>query len=206
MRQKLISTASKLGFLGVFVCFGVVFVYWECLVLNDLKVGKQTLVSGMILGSVDRVTVGGKRVEEVDLEVDSAVVKDDARPLIIKRYLERYKSPLVGQADLMFELSETYGFEYYWIPAIAQQESNLCKKSPEGSHNCWGYGIHSKGSLGFDSYEVALESFAEYLSREYFDKGLDTAELIMKKYCPHSNGSWAFGVNQFINEMETGDF
>jgi len=126
--------------------------------------------------------------------------------LIIRRYLERYKSPLADYADLIFELSETYGFEYYWIPAIAQQESNLCKKIPEGSHNCWGYGIHSKGTLGFDSYPIALKSFAEYLTREYFDKGLNTAELMMTKYCPHSNGSWAFGINQFIDEMETGDF
>ena len=206
MRQKLISTVSKLTFLAVIVFFGVGFVYWECSTLNDLKTGKQTLVSGMILGSVDRVTVGGKSSEEVDVSVDSVVMADDARPLIIRRYLERYKSPLADYADLIFELSETYGFEYYWIPAIAQQESNLCKKIPEGSHNCWGYGIHSKGTLGFDSYPIALKSFAEYLTREYFDKGLNTAELMMTKYCPHSNGSWAFGINQFIDEMETGDF
>jgi len=134
------------------------------------------------------------------------VVADDARPLIIKKYLEKYKSPLADHVDLIFELSEAYGFEYYWIPAIAQQESNLCKKIPEGSHNCWGYGIHSKGTLGFDSYPMALKSFAEYLNREYFDKGLNTAELMMTKYCPHSNGSWAFGVNQFVRAMEAGDY
>jgi len=128
MRQKLISTVSKLTFLAVIVFFGVGFVYWECSTLNDLKTGKQTLVSGMILGSVDRVTVGGKSSEEVEVSMDSTVVADDARPLIIRRYLERYKSPLADYADLIFELSETYGFEYYWIPAIAQQESNLCKK------------------------------------------------------------------------------
>ena len=190
----------------MFVFLGVGLVYWECSMLNDLAAGKQTVTSGMILGRVDEVTVGGNSQEEKELETDSLVVADDARPLIIRRYLERYNSPLVDYADLIFELSQTYGFEYYWIPAIAQQESNLCKKIPEGSYNCWGYGIHSKGTLGFDSYEMALESFAEYLSREYFEKELNTAELIMKKYCPHSNGSWAFGVNQFITEMETGDY
>ena len=51
-----------------------------------------------------------------------------------------------------------------------------------------------------------MKSFAEYLKREYFDKGLNTPELIMKKYCPNSNGSWALGVQQFIDEMEGGDF
>jgi len=131
---------------------------------------------------------------------------EDARPLIIKRYLEKYKSPLAPYSDMIFQLSQDYGFEYYWIVAIAQQESNLCKKIPEDSHNCWGYGIHANGTLKFESYELALKSYAEYLKRAYFDKGLNTTELIMKKYCPHSNGSWAYGVNQFIAEMESGDF
>lgn len=133
------------------------------------------------------------------------VVMDDARPLLLKKYLEKYKSPLAPYSDLIIRLSKTYGYEYYWIVAIAQQESNLCKKIPENSYNCWGYGIHKSGTLRFDNYELAIQSFAEYLKREYFDKGLNTSELIMKKYCPSSNGSWAYGVNQFIQEIETGD-
>ena len=144
--------------------------------------------------------------ETVENKIESQEVEADARPLLIKRYLEKYNSPLVPYYQMIFDLSETYGFEYYWIPAIAQQESNLCKKIPEDSHNCWGYGIHKNGTLKFDSYELALKSYAEYLKRVYFDKGLNTPELIMKKYCPHSDGSWARGVNQFINTIESGNF
>ena len=98
----------------------------------------------------------------------------------------------------------TYGFDYRWIVAIAQQESNLCKKIPEGSHNCWGYGIHQRGVLRFDNYEIAIKSYAEYLKREYFDKGMETPEAIMRKYTPSSNGSWAVGVRQFFEEIEAG--
>jgi hypothetical protein len=141
-----------------------------------------------------------------EISVETTAVGADARPLLIKKYLEKYKSPLAPYSDLIFQISEDYGFEYYWIVAIAQQESNLCKKAPEGTYNCWGYGIHKKGTLGFDSYEVAIKSYAEYLKREYFDKGLNTPELMMKKYCPGSNGSWAAGVNQFIEELKSGDF
>jgi hypothetical protein len=138
--------------------------------------------------------------------VSNQVVADDARPLLIKKYLAKYQSPLLPYADLIFKLSQTYGFDYYWIVAIAQQESNLCKKIPDSSYNCWGYGINSAGVLKFDNYELALQSYAEYLEREYFDKGLNTADLMMTKYCPHSNGSWAFGVNKFISEIESGNF
>jgi len=141
-----------------------------------------------------------------NMSVSDQVLGDDARPILIKKYLTKYQSPLLPYSDLIFKLSQTYGFDYYWIVAIAQQESNLCKKIPENSYNCWGYGINSAGTLRFESYELALQSYAEYLKREYFDKGLNTPELIMKKYCPHSNGSWAYGVNQFINEIETGNY
>jgi len=160
----------------------------------EVSTGKKVM-SGQVLGLSDK-----------NLKVDDSVVADDARPLIIERYLTKYKSPLAPYSKLIFELSETYGFDYYWIVAIAQQESNLCKKIPKDSHNCWGYGIHKKGTLRFDNYELALKSYAEYLKKQYFDKGLNTPELIMKKYCPSSNGSWAYGVQQFIDELESGNF
>jgi general stress protein 26 len=141
-----------------------------------------------------------------DLYLSATATGADARPMLIKKYLEKYNSPLLPYSDLIFELSESYGYEYYWIVAIAQQESNLCKKAPEDSHNCWGYGIHKNGTLKFDNYELAIKSYAEYLKVQYFDKGLNTPELIMKKYCPSSNGSWANGVNQFIEELKNGSF
>jgi hypothetical protein len=140
------------------------------------------------------------------MAVGDSVTPDDARPLIIERFLKKYKSPLVPYSKLIFELSQTYGFDYYWIVAIGMQESGLCKSIPENSFNCWGYGIHKKGTLRFENYEIALKSYAEYLKRQYFDKGLNTPELIMKKYCPSSNGSWAFGVQHFIDELESGNF
>lgn len=168
---------------------------------NPKLASKKVFGDGVALAASNQLSENGNS----DL-ISNQIVADDARPLLVKKYLEKYKSPLLPYADLIVSLSDTYKFEYYWIVAIAQQESNLCKKIPEDSHNCWGYGINSAGTLKFDSYELALKSYAEYLKRQYFDKGLNTPELIMKKYCPHSNGSWAYGVNQFIGELESGNF
>jgi len=183
--------------LGVFVGFG------ELFYLNELGVKK---VLGVKSDNSINLMIKSGLVEEQNINIVENISSDDARPLIIKKYLEKYNSPLVPYSDLIYKLSNDYGFEYYWIVAIAQQESNLCKKIPEGSHNCWGYGIHKRGTLVFENYELSLKSYAEYLQREYFDKGLNTPELIMSKYCPSSNGSWAKGVWQFINEMEQGRF
>jgi len=200
MLDKLKSGTKRVVFLMFFGVFGVVFVFGESWLLVSKGMAEKSILTG-----VDKLIIG-EELRGEDRDVKVLAVLDDARPLIIRQYLEKYKSPLAPYSDLIFEMSETFGFEYYWIVAIAQQESNLCKKIPENSYNCWGYGIHSKGTLRFDGYEMAIRSFAEYLDREYFKKGLNTAELMMKKYCPNSNGSWAFGVNQFISEMKMGDF
>lgn len=208
MIQKYVLKISRLVFLTVFVFFSISFIAWEIIYLSKVQ-GKRAVLGASTLrsGNSDNVMITDAEDEnKSELEMTTRVAADDARPLIIKRYLEKYKSPLAPYSDMIFQLSETYGFEYYWIVAIAQQESNLCKVIPENSHNCWGYGINKAGTLKFENYELALKSYAEYLKREYFDKGYTTPEEIMKKYCPSSNGSWAMGVNQFIREMETGDF
>ena len=205
MSQKLVFIIGRTFFLGIFALFCLVFVGWELVTLVQMRSGRQTLMAKIASGDTGGVMIG-QRMEEPVRKMEVLAVSDDARPVIIKQYLEKYKSPLAPYSDLIFEVSQAYGFDYYWIVAIAQQESNLCKKIPQNSYNCWGYGIHSKGTLRFDGYETAIKSFAEYLDRVYFAKGLDTAELMMGRYCPHSNGSWAFGVNQFIAEMESGDF
>lgn len=140
--------------------------------------------------------------EKQDWGMRGHVLAADARPLIIENYLREYDSPLVDYSDLIFEVSQKYGLDYGLIIAIAQQESNLCKKTPEDCFNCWGVGIHSRGTMCFDSYAEGIKWFAKYLKEEYINKGMDTPEEMMPKYCPLSNGSWAFGVNQFMNELK----
>ena len=206
LMQELIIKIGRFSFFATtFVLILALFV-GEIIYISQLKSGPKTLTKSDLSTEVALASANVLGAEDIQNKVDLEVTPDDARPLLIKRYLEKYKSPLVPYSDLIFQLSKTYGFEYYWIVAIAQQESNLCKKIPENSFNCWGYGINSAGTLRFESYELALKSYAEYLKRAYFDKGLNTPELIMKKYCPYSNGSWAYGVQHFIDELESGKF
>jgi hypothetical protein len=197
-KAKQVAISFVLVFLSVFIAIG------EVSYLNGYHVGE---VLGESVSAIsNNLIIGETKDSEGNIKISEKIQGNDARPVIIKKYLEKYNSPLLPYSDLIYEVSKTYGLDYYWIVAIAQQESNLCKKAPEDSHNCWGYGIHKRGTLKFDNYELAIKSYAEYLKREYFDKGLNTPELIMKKYCPSSNGSWARGVQQFIDEMESGTF
>lgn len=126
----------------------------------------------------------------------------DARGEILKAYLNFYNSPLEPYSDFTVEMADKYSLDFRLTTAIAQQESNLCKLIPPGSYNCWGWGIHSKGTLGFSSYRQGIEEVSRGLREEYLNKGFVTTEQIMSKYTPLSNGSWAFGINKFMSEME----
>jgi len=135
-------------------------------------------------------------------EIRSAVDGVDARSQILKKYLRCYYSPLENYADKLVKEADKNGLDYRLLTAIAQQESNLCKLIPPDSHNCWGWGIHSKGNLSFSSYDKAIETVSEGIKTNYVDRGYKTIEDIMSKYTPMSNGSWAFGVSKFMFDIE----
>ena len=149
-----------------------------------------------------------RSVKVVKTDQDDYLVIDDARPVIVQRFLERYKSPLAkepGFAKKLVEIADEYGIDFRLLPAIAMKESGLCKVIPEGTYNCLGLGIHSRGTWGFSSYEEAFRMAAKILKENYIQQGRVTPETIMKKYTPSSKGEWAAGVNQFMSEMKYND-
>lgn len=140
--------------------------------------------------------------------VNSIIEVADSRAAIITRFLARYDSPLTPHhyyGQKLVEIADTYNLDFRLLPAIMMQESNLCKHIPEGTHNCLGFGIHSRGTLGFDSYEAGFERAAREIKANYIDIGLTTPEQIMRKYTPSSQGSWANSVNQWMAEMRYDD-
>jgi hypothetical protein len=140
--------------------------------------------------------------------VKSNIQAVDGRAQIVASFLKRYNSPLKPYdyyGEKLVAIADRYNLDFRLLPAIAMQESNLCKKAPAGTHNCLGFGIHSRGTLGFDSYEACFERAGRELKANYIDHGLTTTREIMSKYTPHSNGSWANSVNQWMTEMEYND-
>lgn len=138
-------------------------------------------------------------------EVKGEVLGADARPVIIEKYLQKYNSPFSQYAVQLLAAAEEYNVDYRLIVAIAQCESNLCKKSPRGSFNCWGF---ENGETRFLSWEQAFNQVAKTLRERYLDVGLTTPEQIMPKYAPPSvakGGPWAKCVSQFIEDLEYGE-
>lgn len=141
--------------------------------------------------------------------LSTAIQTADARPVLIAEFLEKHKSPLTPYdywGVKLVEIADKYGLDFRLLPAIAMQESNLCKKIPEGTYNCLGLGIHARGTWGFESFEANFDKAAEILRKNYIDKGLITPDEIQDKYTPGSNGSWEFAVNQFMDKLEKAEF
>lgn len=140
--------------------------------------------------------------------IQTIVESQDARVSIVANFLERYNSDLTPYdhfAQVFVGLADENGFDFRLLPAIAMQESNLCKVIPPGSYNCLGFGIHERGTLEFESFEANFTRAARELKANYIDIGLTTPEQIMTKYTPSSNGSWANSVNQWMAEMKFDD-
>lgn len=129
------------------------------------------------------------------------ITQKDARVEIVKDFFTRYKSVLTPFSQEVVNAADKYGLDYKLIPAIAMQESNLCKKAPKDSYNCWGFGIYGKKVTRFSGYEEAIDTVTKGLA-SYKNKGLVSPEEIMARYTPSSNGSWADGVNHFISQLE----
>lgn len=134
--------------------------------------------------------------------LEGLIIEEDGRIESVRQFLKRYGSPLEPYAKHIVQMADQYNLDHRLIPAIAMQESNLCKKSRPESYNCWGFGIYGDKYHYFDSYEQAIETVTKTLANKYVAKGLETPDQIMKKYTPSSNGSWAFSVNYFMKEME----
>jgi len=128
--------------------------------------------------------------------------QQDARVELVRNFFQRYNSPLTPFAQNVVDNADKYSLDYRLIPAIAMQESNLCKKAPADSYNCWGFGIYGKQVTKFSDYTTAIETVSKTLSQNYKDQGLETPEQIMSRYTPGSNGSWANGVNQFMDQLQ----
>ncbi len=144
---------------------------------------------------------------KVAFEIKTALATEDARPIVINKYFSRYASPMAGMGDYIVKVSDRFELDPYLVVAIAQQESNLGKLMPPNCHNAWGWGIHSEGTLCFDSWNEGINTFVSGLSEKYLAYGLRTPEQIMTRYNSTSpGGAWAKGVNQFLEDLQTGSW
>lgn len=133
-----------------------------------------------------------------DKETEDNKIKTE----IVRQFFAKYNSPLEAFAQDIIHAANIYNLDYRLIPAIAMQESNLCKKAPADSYNCWGFGIYGNRTVRFQNYTEAIYTVSKTLANNYIGKGMDTVEEIMIKYTPSNIGDWARSVNYFMSLLK----
>lgn len=136
-------------------------------------------------------------------------VTPEARPIILRKFLESYHSPLAKYSDLILEVSGEYNLDWRLLTAIAGAESTFAQKVIEGCNNAWGWGIHSRGTLCFDSWEEGIRAVAKGLREKFLNDGLKTVDEIMARYAPLSlenGGSWGYAVRYFMAQLERAEY
>lgn len=195
--KKLIQKSFILIFvygIVVFVAFGI------GLKLSNMN--RQLAYYRKVMDDLELISLLSLEQDKSETEILSEFKTADIRVANLKYFFRKYDSVLYDKADYIVKLADQYKLDYRLIPAIAMQESGLCKHIYEGSYNCWGWGIYGNKVTRFDSYEEAIETISRGIKKNYIDKGLTTPESIMRKYTPPSDGSWAFGVNTFLKMIE----
>lgn len=135
------------------------------------------------------------------LQFNQEITPSIAKEETLKQFLLKYDSPLAEYTDFLIETADTYKLDHRLLPAIAMQETNLCKKAKEDSHNCWGYNVTGGNYKFFDNYEQAIDTVGKTLAKYRDSHNLVTPEEIEKRYTPSSNGSWAESVNFFMERL-----
>ena len=133
--------------------------------------------------------------------VKSKLPDQDARLIVLRKFLSDYKSPLIEASEEIIKQSDIYGIDYALIPSIAMQESGGCKVIPPGSHNCWGFGIYGKRKVVFNNFEEAITAVAKTIKEAYINNGLTNPTLWEDRWTPSSIGNWSYSVNYFIGKI-----
>jgi hypothetical protein len=117
-------------------------------------------------------------------------------PAMINRVLSAYGSPVAGQGQAVYDLSNQYGVNAAFALAFFCHESGCGTAGAAVATHSWGNIICTPGwpaCIGrFRAYPTFLDGLRDYLlllTREYFPRGLTTADRIIPVYAPPSDNN-----------------
>lgn len=190
---------GKLFILAAFLIITPLFLLFNVFLLLSFSQNKPQL---SLFGGKPKQNIAYAALPTAQNVFSTEIDQKDARVESVRQFLAKYDSPLEPYAQNVVSAAAEYDLDYRLIPAIAMQESNLCKKVPVDSNNCWGFGIYGKMVRRFSGYSEGIEVVTKTLAQSYKNNGLVTPEEIMTKYTPSNDGSWARSVNHFMDQIQ----
>lgn len=127
----------------------------------------------------------------------------DKRVIVLRKFFEKYNSPLIEHASTFVEVADRHGIDYKILPSISCAESTCGKFLPTGSFNPFGWGVQDKYNyIGFESYDEAIVEVGRGMDEIYFSKGRTDIYSIAPVYNPVTPQHWAKNVTWFSQRIE----
>jgi len=137
-----------------------------------------------------------------DSSIQNTIIQKGSKEEIVRQFLAKYNSPLEPYASDVVNSANRHNLDFRILPAIAMQESTVCKKIIKDSHNCWGWGIYGGKVTKFDNYPHAIETITIGLSTKYRAQGLVSIEEIGKLYNPSNTNNWVENVTFIMDQLQ----
>lgn len=137
--------------------------------------------------------------QSATLKMKSEAGSFDYRIENLRRFLDKYNSPLAPFAEEFVTYADENDIDYRLVPAITGVESTFGKNIPVNSYNAYGW---ANGDYKFSSWEDSIKHVSETLKKTYIDRGAASIYSIAKIYAPPSE-TWGSGVTFFVSKIDT---
>ena len=134
------------------------------------------------------------------LELNLFVKGQDNRAKIIKKFLEKYNSPLAPYSNIFIKNADNYDLDWKLVASISGVESTFGKHIPYNSYNGWGWGIYGNNVIYFSSWEEGIETVSKGLRENYINKWKATNVYEIGRIFAASP-RWASNVNYFMEKI-----
>ena len=140
-----------------------------------------------------------EKIKNEEVEVEPVVYEDLTLQELGKKIDNIFNSTLEGYGEIVASKSLESNVDPVVAASIILVETGCkwtCSSLVRNKNNVGGM-RGSKGYMTFNTLEDGIQAFINNLSRNYYEKGLDTPELMNKKYAENPN--WHKDVYYYVD-------
>lgn len=150
-----------------------------------------------------------KEEKQQEEQISNIVYDNMTLEQLTEKLNKSLNSTMAGQGTIFASYSLEKGVDPYIATAIMLHETGCkwnCSELVKKCNNVGGVkGGPTCGSGSYKSYdtlEAGIKGYIDNLSNGYFAQGLNTPELIVKKYTGFNNTNWLEKVNKYIDSIK----